>query len=187
MQVLSNNVLFKFVDDVTESGDFKPKNQDGVIQLVGSTDGSARQPREAIAIYVGPDCKTIKAGDHFVIPALRWTLSFKYEGARLWKTDESEIAAVISGAEVAAINDFVVFMRDKPKPVTSSMGIIIVHQHEESQRSGKVLSIGADVDGDALQVGNSIVFDSPTFNDDFSYKGLVWSFVREKEVLFVKE
>lgn len=184
MQVLANNILFTFVDEVTESGDFKPKNTGGVVQLVGSTDGSARQPREAVAVYVGPDCKSVKPGDHFVIPALRWTQSFKYENTRLWKTDESEIAALVVGDEIQAVNDFVVFTRHKPTAQTSSLGIILVHQLEDSQRSGIVLNVGVDVSEIAAQ--DHIVFFAPTFNDEFHYRAKTFSFVKEKEILFVR-
>ena len=90
---VGNNIAFTFLDRVNSKGEFEPDPTASGILLQASFDDSAKQPRWANVVAVGPRCETIKPGMQILLPNLRWTSHFKVDGQKVWRSDETQVAA----------------------------------------------------------------------------------------------
>jgi co-chaperonin GroES (HSP10) len=92
IRAIENNVIFQFVEDVTQTR-FVNSSASGFI--ISSSDGNqAITPRWGKAISVGPDVMEIKVDDYILVEQGKWTTSFRVGERRYWKTDESKVIGV---------------------------------------------------------------------------------------------
>jgi hypothetical protein len=92
IQAIENNIIFQFVEDVTQTR-FVNSSEAGF--LINSNDGNQTlMPRWGKALHVGPEVLEVKAGDFILIEPGKWTFSFRVDGGRYWKTDESKVIGV---------------------------------------------------------------------------------------------
>jgi len=92
IKAIENNVIFQFVEDVTQTR-FVNSAASGFI--ISSTDNNQTlDPRWGKAISVGPDVTEIKNNDFILIEQGKWTTSFRIGNDRYWKTDDSKIIGV---------------------------------------------------------------------------------------------
>lgn len=93
---IRNHIIFKFIDDIDNKGQFVEKKQ-GSIFIPGHHSDSASRPRWATVVSVGPDVKspTLKSAScDILIENLRWTPGVEVEGQKVWRTDEDQILAI---------------------------------------------------------------------------------------------
>lgn len=89
IEPIGNNVIVQFVDEIY-SERFVNRAASGI--LLPSVDGNQSQsPRWAKVTHVGPTARELKAGDHVLISAGKWTPGFDFQGQRYWKTDEDQV------------------------------------------------------------------------------------------------
>ncbi len=95
IRAIYNQILFQFVDKVNAKGQFEEARSKGGIILIGGFDDSAKQPRWARIVSLGPDCsdELRTSGCEILIENLRWNEGAKLDGQRLWKTDEDQVLA----------------------------------------------------------------------------------------------
>jgi co-chaperonin GroES (HSP10) len=191
MQALHSNILFTFVDQVNTRGEFVNSPTVSGIVLTGTTDDSAKAPREAIVRYAGPECKSVKAGDRIVIPALRWTNYFATAEGKMWKTEESEIVGIIDQhtPTLVPIGEFVTFSLLKERKSVTSSGLIVVSSGtNEDTLSGTVIRTGNEVDP-TLQTEDTIIFNKANFFQTVYLRqtNKPVSFLKDSEILFVRE
>lgn len=95
IKAIHNHILFQFLDRVNYQGQFEEQQSLGGILILSDHDKSAKSPRWAKIISLGPDCSDVfrKEGCEILIENLRWTPGVKYQGENLWRTDEDQILA----------------------------------------------------------------------------------------------
>ncbi len=183
---LKNNFAFTFVDRVNSKGEFEKERTDSGIYLKGSFDDSAKQPRWVDVIAVGPDCTVVAVGDRVLLPNLRWTSHFKVEDRKVWRSDETEIAAIARSGQLQAFGSFVLFIRTKKDMVRSTGGLYIVGGTSDETPSGTVFNVGPKVDGD-LKPGNILYFNDTNFTDEFTFAGIQLAFIKDENILAVDD
>lgn len=181
---IKNHILFEFVDGVNARGEFEKQKTEAGLWLQGSADDSAKSPRWATVLCVGPDVPTdIKVGEQILIPALRWTLGTKLGEQRLWKTDSKQVVAVRKHEKSAIkpLGEYVIFVRNKSKVQKQGLLFVIREQQPETV-SGIVMYTGADV-SEELTAGSKIYFNDANFFDTFKHLDVEFSFVKESNIL----
>lgn len=95
IRAIHDQILFQFVDRVNSKGQFEEAKSHGGIILMGGFDDSAKQPRWAKIVSIGPLVSKFLGvpGVEILIENLKWTAGQKLEGQTLWKTDESQVLA----------------------------------------------------------------------------------------------
>ncbi len=94
LRAIHNHILFQFIDKISESkGQFEEGTTSNGIVLLSSHDESAKQPRWATIVSLGPDCseQLRVPGCEVLIENLRWTPGVKYNGETYWRTDETQL------------------------------------------------------------------------------------------------
>lgn len=92
IETLGNNILFQFVEDVTNTR-FINSNTLGII--IAPSDGNqANVPRWGRVTHLGPDVVDVKIDDYILVEAGMWTTGFFVDEVRYWKTDEDKVLAV---------------------------------------------------------------------------------------------
>lgn len=185
LKAYKNHILFRFLDAVNTRGEFERAKTSFGLELVGGFDNSAKQPRWAEALAVGPDVKNVHEGDWFLLPALRWTERVVFEDQSYWKTREEEVVCVRSADEnstPAPLNNFVLFKRAEAQALTSSAGLIIVGGTVDTTPTGTVISVAPEVMQELL--GARIYFNGSSFFDDVTDRVPgVFSFIRESSIV----
>ena len=90
-----DHVIFTF-DDSVHGGQFT-QDKIGSIQLLNhgkNHENDATFSRWGVVKFCGPDCKSVKEGDHVVIDKHKWTTGFKVNGVEYWRTSEPHIIAI---------------------------------------------------------------------------------------------
>lgn len=180
---IRNNIIFTFEDRVDSAGSFRAPSSAGGLYVASDRGDSAKLPRWATAVSVGPDCTRVKAGDRFLLPALRWTNNVKVDDQRVWKTDESEVVAVehqVSG-ELTVINQFVVFKPNKSNRWAPGSSMLIVPHTSDETPCGEVVSRSAEL-GQELDDAR-IYYSDANFFSKFMHNGDELAFVKQEEVL----
>lgn len=90
---LRNNIIFRFLQDtVGEKGAFLESTISGII--IPLTNNTQKVHRWAEVLAVGPQVEGVKNGDYILIEALMWMEAVRFEGNKVWKTDDSKVLAV---------------------------------------------------------------------------------------------
>lgn len=95
LRPLRNNVMFKFLDDTAgEKGVFTDTHRSGII--IPRSTKNQKVHRWAEVVALGPDAEAggLCVGDFILIEALMWMEGVKFEGSKVWKTDDSKVLAV---------------------------------------------------------------------------------------------
>lgn len=92
LQPLSNNVLFKFLDETKSSdGKFMERTK-GSIVIGAMRDTQNSSPRWGQVIATGPKVQDVSIGEYILIEAGKWTVGVNYEDeGKVWKTDDNWI------------------------------------------------------------------------------------------------
>lgn len=95
IRALHNHIIFQFLDKIDARGRFIHETQSGFLIQGPREDDSAKSPRWAKVVCLGPDCtEDLRVANcEILIEPLQWTLGAKFEGQTYWKTDESKILA----------------------------------------------------------------------------------------------
>jgi hypothetical protein len=90
---IHNHIVFQFLDRVNSQGIFDETKTMGGIVLPSDKHESAKSPRWAKIISLGPKCSDILRVDgcEILIDALRWSPGVKYQDQPLWRTDEDQL------------------------------------------------------------------------------------------------
>lgn len=180
LKALNNTFVFTFVDKVNAKGEFERETTESGIVLKSNFDESAKSPRWVKVVTAGEDCKVIKPGMLVLLPNLRWTISTKFLGERVWRSDEEQAAAYQSEAgDVIPMDNFVLFEQLKPETTLPS-GIIVMGGNDDTPK-GKVVSIGKKVWSE-LQ-SSTMYYNDTNFTDTFTHKGKQLSFIKESDIL----
>lgn len=181
--VKSNGIAFEFIDRVNSKGEFEKEATASGIVLNASFDDSAKEPRWVKVIAVGPEC-TVKVGQQALLPNLRWTSGLKFEGTRVWMSDESQVVAVrdSASAPIEPLANFVLFRRKPKADLKSPSGIIVAIGGSDETPSGVVLHMGPKVSPD-LSYHATIYFDDTNFTDTFRHAGVTMSFIKDDSIL----
>lgn len=93
IKAIHNHILFQFLDKVNVSGVFEETVSTGGIVLPSDKHESAKAPRWAKIISLGPECSDVlrQEGCEILIDALRWSPGVKYQGESIWRTDEDQL------------------------------------------------------------------------------------------------
>lgn len=93
IRAIHNHIVFQFLDNVTTAGVFDETVSTGGIVLPSDKHESAKAPRWAKIISLGPKCSDLlrKDGCEILIDALRWSPGVKYQGEVFWRTDEDQL------------------------------------------------------------------------------------------------
>ena len=95
LRPLRNNVMFKFLDETSgDKGAFTETHAIGII--IPRSTKSQKVARWGEVIALGPDAEAggLAVGDLILIEALMWMEGVKFEGVKVWKTDDSKVLAV---------------------------------------------------------------------------------------------
>ena len=99
IQALGSVVLFIFLDETSGAkGAFVEKHGTLIIPQTRSTQKVARWG-EVVALGPKAQAAGLKIGDFILIEALMWMEGIKFEGQKIWKTDDSKILAVSNDRE----------------------------------------------------------------------------------------
>ena len=93
IRAIHNHIIFQFIDRVNAKGEFEEQQSKGGIILKGNFDQSAKNPRWARIVSVGPKCSEFLKVEkpEILIDNLKWTIGVKYEGETYWRTDEDHV------------------------------------------------------------------------------------------------
>lgn len=180
---IKKGFLFQFVDAVNTKGEFEKGETDSGIILKATFDDSAKQTRWVNVVAAGSECIDVQVGEQALLPALRWTEASKFEGQKIWKSDETQVAAVRQpGGSFRPISSYVIFKQIKPAVQQQSSGLLIVVSHTaENTPKGEVVSIGPDA---TPELENSyIYYNDPNFFDTFVHDGVEYSFIKDENIL----
>lgn len=184
LKPIKNTILFQFNDPVNTKGQFEAAATESGILLQGSFDDSAKTPRWATVIAVGPDCKYIQIGQEILLPALRWTPVIKHNGSNYWKTDEKEVVAKRNHGiadTLKPVNDFVIFNDQKAATVRSS-GMLFVVGHVDETPRGTVIAVGPEASPE-LELGFTLYYDKTNFFDTFQNGGIDLAFIKDAKII----
>lgn len=93
IRAIRNHILFQFLDRVNIHGQFEEGTTYNGILLRSNHDDSAKKPRWAKIISLGPDCSDVlrEPGCEILVENLRWTPGVKFNDEMIWRTDETEL------------------------------------------------------------------------------------------------
>ncbi len=93
IRAIRNHIVFQFLDNVTLAGVFDETKSTGGIVLPSDKHESAKSPRWAKIVCLGPECSDILRGDgcEILIDALRWSPGINYQDTNIWRTDEDQL------------------------------------------------------------------------------------------------
>lgn len=183
IRAIKKGFVFQFVDAVNSKGEFEKGETDSGIILKATFDDSAKQTRWVNVVAAGDDCTDVAIGVQALLPALRWTEASKLGDQKIWKSDETQVAAVRgSDGKVRPISSYIIFKQIKPAVQQQSSGLLIVVNHvAENTPRGEVVSIGPDA---APELENSyIYYNDANFFETFVHEGVEYAFIKEENVL----
>lgn len=92
LRPLGNNVMFTFLEDtVGVKGAFIDRHS---MFILPPSTNRQKVHRWAQVVAVGPKVDGLAPGDYILIEALMWMEGVKFEGRKVWKTDDSKVLAV---------------------------------------------------------------------------------------------
>lgn len=182
LKPIKNTFIFKFQDSINAKGQFNKSTTEAGIVLQSSFDDSAKESRWVKIDTVGPECKTLKAGDTALLPALRWTSGVKFEDEKVWKSDENQAVVVLDPDNtMIPLRDTVIFKKVKDEELVSSFGIVLVKDPNNNSPRGYVVAAGPDcID---VQLEDTIYYDDANFFDTFTHNGIEYAFIKEDKIL----
>lgn len=183
LRPINNHILFKFVDEINNlNNQFAKGVSPGGIVLIGDTfDESAKQARWVKIQYAGPGVKTVRAGQTVLVQALRWTEGVKYEGSKVWRTDEKELVAVLNAdGSMTPLGDFALFTQNTTDHIRKH-GQLIVVGGVENTPSGTVFAVGPKAE--PALVGATIYYSGANFTETAKANGKDFAFIREEGIL----
>jgi co-chaperonin GroES (HSP10) len=183
---VGNNIAFTFVDRVNSKGEFEPPPTESGILLQSSFDDSAKQPRWGNVVAVGARCTTIKPGMQILLPNLRWTSHFTVGGQKVWRTDETQVAAyrATPTSQVHPMTTYVLFKKIVKEFVRPTTLIIVVGGTNDETPSGTVFAVGPDATPD-LKSGQVLYYSDTNFTDTFVHAGITMSFIKDENILAI--
>lgn len=94
LRAIRNHIIFEFLDGLDSKNQFTQTTESG-IQIAGHFDASAKEPRWAKVLAVGPEVseELTEAGCEVLIDNLRWTEGVVFEGQKFWRTDDKQVLA----------------------------------------------------------------------------------------------
>jgi co-chaperonin GroES (HSP10) len=94
IKAIRNHIIFEFLDGLNSQNQFTQTTESG-IHVAGHFDASAKEPRWARILAVGPDVDDdLRAPNcEILIENLRWTEGVVYQGKKYWRTDENQVLA----------------------------------------------------------------------------------------------
>jgi co-chaperonin GroES (HSP10) len=182
LKAIKNHIIFQFVDEVDSKGRFVETTKWG-FQIPGHFDNSAKTPRWADVVKVGPECEGVKAGQQILINALKWTPSFKFNDNRMWRTDEEQVAAVRTSPNAALkpLRDVIVFRRHDDIVNQGKHGLLVVGETVVDTPKGTVTALGP---GCAIELKNAVIYYSEeNFFNKFEHKEEQLRYIDEPSVL----
>ncbi len=90
---LRDSFLFVFTNE-TVGGRFIERNKSSIILTNQDVMSQGKFARWGKILAVGPAVKGLKNGDIVLIEAGMWTLGFKYDEVKIWKSDETKVCAI---------------------------------------------------------------------------------------------
>jgi hypothetical protein len=93
LRPLGDNFLFAFLDDNSE-GRFIDRSRAGIIMTNQNILGQSGVPRWGKVLAIGNDVIDFKLGDYVLIEAGMWTIGFKHDGVKIWKSDQQKVCAI---------------------------------------------------------------------------------------------
>jgi len=186
LTAIKNNIIFKFVEGVNSSGEFEKTETASIIHQLANFDESAKDPRWVKIVSVGPDCTFVKEGMQVLLPALRWTNSTKFDGERIWKSDETQVVAwrVPGIKEVYPVDGVVIFKHVHLKASSSIAGLTIYGGVVDSPK-GIAVYVGSKCEPEL--VGSTIWYDGTNFLDTFTSSGVEMAFIKETDILLYEK
>jgi co-chaperonin GroES (HSP10) len=181
IRALHNHIIFEFEDPVTAKGEFEETQHKSGIYLKGGFEKSAKSPRWATILNVGPDCDHVCVGDRILIPALRWTEGIKFQDRRYWKTDESQIVGYVHNDEFVLINEYVTFTKFEEVISKHSSGLVVISHIPTDTPHGAVSAIATGCVAELLN--STIYYDGANFFNTFEYDHSELSFIKESDIL----
>lgn len=183
LRPIRNHIVFQFIDEVDNKGQFVKTTKWGFV-IPGHFDNSAKAPRWGTVVGVGPETKHCKVGQQVLINALKWTESAKFDGERIWRTDDTQIVAVRNTVDgkMKVVGNTVVFEReDKVSSSQTQSGIKVIGE-EINTPKGTILQIGPDVDKELVE-GSTIYFSDQNFFNEFDHKGKKLWYIDEPSII----
>lgn len=93
LRPVKNVILFTFLDETSgAAGHFTERTKSLII--VPKLSSTQRQERWVKVQAIGPDVADIKVGDLLLLQALGWTRSEKFEGEKIWMTNDTKVLLV---------------------------------------------------------------------------------------------
>lgn len=184
LKPIKNTILFQFNDPVNTKGQFEAQTTASGILLQGGFDDSAKSPRWATVVAIGPDCKYVQPGQEILLPALRWTPVIKHDGTNYWKTDETEVVAVRTKEAphtCKPVNDFILFNDQKVAAVRTSGLLYVVGNVDETPR-GTVIAVGPGASQE-LEAGFTLYYDKTNFFDTFQNGNINLAFIKDAKII----
>lgn len=91
---IRNHIIFEFLDKLDSQNQFTQTTETG-IHIVGHFDNSAKEPRWAKVLALGPNVsdELRQPGCEILIENLRWTEGVEFEGKKYWRTDDKQVLA----------------------------------------------------------------------------------------------
>ena len=180
---IKKGFVFQFADAVNAKGEFEKGVSDGGIILKATFDDSAKQTRWVNIVASGSTCTDVVPGVQALLPALRWTESSNFNGQKIWKSDETQAAAVRASetAEVQPLANYVIFKQIKPAVQQQTSGLLVVIGNIDNTPKGEVVSIGPDASADL--VGSYIYYNDANFFETFVHNGVEYAFIKDEDIL----
>ena len=184
IKAIKKSFVFQFNDAVNSKGEFDNGTTTGGIILQSSFDDSAKQSRWVTVVSSGNDCDVavFHAGSVVLLPALRWTEASKFEGQKIWKSDETQVVAYVDGDALVPLSNYVIFTQNKSTVSQSQSGLLVVVGNVGDTPSGTVVSRGSKA-AEELTPGTKFYYHDTNFKDTFEFKGVKYAFIKDDNIL----
>lgn len=184
IKAIKKSFVFQFKDAVTSKGEFNNGTTAGGIILQSSFDDSAKQSRWVKVVAGGSECDStiFQPGSEVLLPALRWTESSSFEGQKVWKSDETQVAAYVKGDTLVPYGTHVIFTQNAANVTQSQSGLLVVVGNVGDTPSGTIVSVGANA-AEELKPGMKFYYDDTNFTDTFEFNGKKYAFIKDDNIL----
>lgn len=182
IKAIKRGIVFQFQEAINTKGEFEQGKSSGGIILQASFDDSAKQSRIVNVVAAGSDCEHIREDMAVLLPALRWTPASTLNGQKVWKSDETQVVAIITETDIKPISNYVIFTRNKPTVQKSNSGLLVVLGDLGDTANGTVVAVGEKTASE-LSKGCTIFFNDANFNDTFTHNNTEYAFIKDDEIL----
>lgn len=182
LRAIRNHVIFQFVDETDSKGQFVETTKWG-FKIPGHFDNSAKAPRWGTVVEIGPECKHVKVGQQVLVNALKWTAGVKFDGKKVWRTDETQVAVFRSTptSKLQPLGKTIVFQRINSTITEGKHGLQVVGDLSVDTPKGAVVLLGPDCVTE-LQ-GSVIYYNEENFFNKFDHKSEQLWYIDEPSVL----